>query len=152
MCVNEENRDSGDSSRPFPEHEAFRPAVSCLLTCAHVALQTSSLTARLYVPQVTCDISDTNTTCDITAAVILPQDDSYEMSLAKIMPVMETARLFVMSNNWLPANVNLTFVPMDDRCSNVYSIFRALHAYSTCAHAFFGPSCEYALGECHFWC
>jgi atrial natriuretic peptide receptor A len=86
--------------------------------------------------------------CHITAAVILPEDDSYEMSLSKIMPVLQAARLFVMSSNWLPANVNLTFLPLDDRCSNVYSIFRALHAYSTCAHVFFGPTCEYALGKC----
>jgi atrial natriuretic peptide receptor A len=108
----------------------------------------SVIAVQLTVPQVTCDISDANSTCKITAAVILPQDDSYEMSLSKVMPVLETARLFVMSNNWLPANVNLTFLPMDDRCSNVFSIFRALHAYSTCAHVFFGPTCEYALGEC----
>lgn len=106
------------------------------------------ITVQLNVPQVTCDISDANVTCNITAAVILPEDDSYEMSLSKIMPVLEAARLFVRSNNWLPANVNLIFLPMDDRCSNVYSIFRALHAYSTCAHVLFGPSCEYALGEC----
>jgi hypothetical protein len=109
------------------------------------------IAVQLTVPQVTCDISDTNSTCKITAAVILPQDDSYEMSLSKVMPVLETARLFVMSNNWLPANVNLTFLPMDDRCSNVYSIFRALHAYSTCAHVFFGPTCEYALGKFSFF-
>jgi hypothetical protein len=97
--------------------------------------------------QLVCNVNDTNTTCNITAAVILPEDDSYEMSLSKVLPLLETARQYVIDNNWLPPNVNLTFLPMDDRCSNVYSIFKALHAYSTCAHVFFGPSCEYALGE-----
>lgn len=92
-----------------------------------------------------CNVSDANTNCNITAAVILPEDDSYEMSLSKVLPVLETARQYVIDKNWLPPNVNLTFLPMDDRCSNVYSIFKALHAYSTCAHVFFGPSCEYAL-------
>jgi hypothetical protein len=94
-----------------------------------------------------CDISDSNKTCNITAAVILPDDDNYEMSLSKILPALEAARQYVTENNWLPPNVSITFLPMDDHCSNVYSIFRALHAYSTCAHVFFGPSCEYALGE-----
>lgn len=69
------------------------------------------------------------------------------MSLSKVIPVLETARSFIMTKNWLPRNVNLTFVEMDDRCSNVYSIFRAFNAYSTCAHVFLGPACEYALGE-----
>jgi atrial natriuretic peptide receptor A len=69
------------------------------------------------------------------------------MSLSKVLPVLETARSFVMTKNWLPRNVNLTFVLMDDRCSNVYSIFRAFNAYSTCSHVFFGPACEYALGK-----
>ena len=94
-----------------------------------------------------CNVSDANTNCNITAAVILPEDDSYEMSLSKVLPVLETARQYVIDQKWLPPNVNLMFLPMDDRCSNVYSIFKALHAYSTCAHVFFGPSCEYALGE-----
>ncbi|KDR21693.1 Atrial natriuretic peptide receptor B, partial [Zootermopsis nevadensis] len=84
-------------------------------------------------------------TCTITAAVILPKEDNYEMSLSKVIPVLETARSFIMTKNWLPRNVNLTFVEMDDRCSNVYSIFRAFNAYSTCAHVFLGPACEYAL-------
>lgn len=95
--------------------------------------------------QAVCDVSDANTTCNINAAVILPESESYEMSLSKIMPVLEAAREQVINNNLLPPHVNLTFLPMDDRCSNVYSIFRALHAYSQCAHVFFGPSCEYAL-------
>jgi atrial natriuretic peptide receptor A len=97
--------------------------------------------------QLVCNVSDANTTCNITAAVILPEDDSYEISLSKILPLLETARQYVIDENWLPPNVNLTFLPMDDRCSNVYSILRALHASSRCAHVFFGPSCEYALGE-----
>lgn len=94
---------------------------------------------------IVCNVSDTDKICNITAAVILPEDCSYEMSLSKIMPWLESARVYVMDNKLLPPNVNLTFLPMDDRCSNVYSIFRALHAYTTCAHVFFGPSCEYAL-------
>jgi atrial natriuretic peptide receptor A len=97
--------------------------------------------------QLLCNVSDANTICNITAAVILPDDDSYVMSLSKVLPLLETARQYVIDNNLLPPNVNLTFLPMDDHCSNVYSIFKALHAYSTCAHVFFGPSCEYALGE-----
>ncbi|XP_069679503.1 atrial natriuretic peptide receptor 1-like isoform X3 [Periplaneta americana] len=97
------------------------------------------------VCQNVCNIRDTNVTCNIVVAVLLPEDDSYEMSLSKILPVLEYARLFVRDNKWLPPNVNLTFMGMDDRCSNVYSIFRALHAYSKCAHVFLGPCCEYAL-------
>jgi hypothetical protein len=97
--------------------------------------------------QITCDLSDANTTCNINAAVILPESNSYELSLSKILPALEAARRHVITNKLLPQNVNLTFLPLDDRCSNVYSIFRALHAYSNCAHVFFGPSCEYALGE-----
>jgi atrial natriuretic peptide receptor A len=94
-----------------------------------------------------CDVNDANKTCNVTVAVILPEDDKYEMSLSKVLPVLEAARQQVISESWLPPNVDLTFLPMDDRCSNVYSIFRGFHAYSTCAHVFFGPSCEYALGE-----
>jgi atrial natriuretic peptide receptor A len=79
-------------------------------------------------------------------AVILPASDAYEMSLSKIMPALELARQQVIEDELLP-HVNLTFRPMDDRCGNVFSIFKALYAYSTCAHVFIGPSCEYALGE-----
>jgi len=101
----------------------------------------------IYILQLVCNVSDAKTYCNITAAVILPEDDSYEMSLSKVLPVLETARQYVIDQNWLPSNVNLMFLPLDDRCSNVYSIFKAQYAYSTCAHVFFGPSCEYALGE-----
>jgi hypothetical protein len=97
--------------------------------------------------QVACNVSDVNTTCNITAAVLLPNNDIYEMSASKVLPVLETARQYVTDEHWLPSNVNLTFLPIDDHCSNVYSILGALHASSTCAHVFFGPSCEYALGE-----
>jgi hypothetical protein len=81
-------------------------------------------------------------------AVILPESSTYEISLSKVLPVLETARQQVLKERWLPPKVDLTFLPMDDRCSNVYSILRAFHAYSTCAHVLLGPSCEYALGEC----
>ena len=85
--------------------------------------------------------------CEVVAAVLLPADNMYELSLNKVLPVLELARLFVMENKWLPSNVNLTFTGLDDRCSNMYGIFRALNAYSHCAHVLLGPACEYALGK-----
>jgi atrial natriuretic peptide receptor A len=94
-----------------------------------------------------CNVRDSSTTCNITAAVILPDNDIYEMSWSKILPWLEAARQQVIDDNLLPPNVNLTFLPMDDRCSNIFSILKAQRAYSMCAHVFFGPSCEYALGE-----
>lgn len=106
-----------------------------------------SKTLYIYILQILCNVSDASTTCNITAAVILPDDDKYEMSLSKILPVLEIASQYVIRKKWLPPNVKLTFLPMDDHCSNMYSIFKALNAYSRCAHVFFGPSCEYALGE-----
>ena len=97
-----------------------------------------------------CDVSNTSATCNVLAAVVLPANNTYELSLNKVLPVLESARMFVMEQKWLPSNVNLTFMGLDDRCSNVYSIFRALSAYSHCAHVLLGPACEYALGKFHF--
>jgi hypothetical protein len=94
-----------------------------------------------------CNVSDANTTCNVTVGVILPANEFFEMSLSKIMPELEKARLQVIRDNMLPDNVNLRFQAMDDRCGNVLSIFMAHYAYSTCAHVLLGPSCEYALGE-----
>ncbi|KAJ9595895.1 hypothetical protein L9F63_012914, partial [Diploptera punctata] len=99
----------------------------------------------------TCNISDSSTTCNVVAAVILPDNSTYEISQKKVMPVLEVARKFVSDNNWLPSNVNLSFLSLDDRCSNVYSILSALSAYSHCAHVLLGPACEYALGKSYFY-
>lgn len=35
-------------------------------------------------------------------------------------------------------------------CDAAYAVISAIDAYNDCANVFFGPSCDFALGECSY--
>lgn len=84
----------------------------------------------------------------IRAAVILPGKDSdYNISLSRVMPVLELARREVYKRGLLP-NHELVFFQDDDQCESVYAQYLSgVTQASNKVHVFFGPICEYCIGK-----
>ncbi|XP_052131789.1 uncharacterized protein LOC127751775, partial [Frankliniella occidentalis] len=86
--------------------------------------------------------------CPVRAAVLLPRDaDQYEVALPRVLPVMALAAEAVSRRGLWPLDL-LSFLPGDDKCDAVYGQISAVDSYAhDCAHVFFGPACEYSVGE-----
>ena len=86
--------------------------------------------------------------CEVRAAVLLPRNASqFEVALPRVLPVMDMAAQDAERRGLWPASM-LTFLPGDDKCDAVYGQISAVDSYAhDCAHAFFGPTCEYSVGE-----
>lgn len=87
--------------------------------------------------------------CAVRAAVLLPQDaERFEVALPRVLPVMALAAEAAAAQGLWPRAL-LAFLPGDDKCDAVYGQISAVDSYAhDCANAFFGPTCEYSVGEC----
>lgn len=86
---------------------------------------------------------------EVRAAVILPQDPYFVVSIPKVMPVLQLAAQWVAPR--LPGR-KLVFYPADDNCDSDLALRNAVTA-KMCPddinriHVFFGPTCEYAVAS-----
>lgn len=91
---------------------------------------------------------------EVRAAVILPQDPHFVVSIPKVMPVLRLAAH--RAAPLLPGR-RLVFYPADDNCDSDLALRNAVTA-KMCPddinrlHVFFGPTCEYCVGECLLNC
>lgn len=87
--------------------------------------------------------------CAVRVAVLLPRDaDKFEVALPRVLPVINLAAEAVGRQGLWPTDL-LAFMPGNDKCDAVYGQISAVDLYANdCAHAFFGPTCEYSVGEC----
>lgn len=86
---------------------------------------------------------------EIRAAVILPEDPKYVISLPRVLPVLELAASRV--SHLLPGR-KIHFIPTDDNCTADYALKNAVMVKmcpgeSKKLHVIFGPTCEYAVGK-----
>ncbi|XP_048515966.1 atrial natriuretic peptide receptor 2 isoform X3 [Athalia rosae] len=84
-------------------------------------------------------------TCELRIAVLLPADSRYEISLPKVLPVLDLAVYDARARGLLPSWLNLTFLPQDDHCDATYAQIGAFDSYSNCVHLFLGPACDYSI-------
>ncbi|XP_031787909.1 atrial natriuretic peptide receptor 1 isoform X3 [Nasonia vitripennis] len=87
------------------------------------------------------------TSCELRAAVLLVNNSKYEISLMKVMPVLDLAVAKARSLGLLPYWLKLTFFPQDDGCDATYAQIGAIDSYSSCVHVFFGPACDYCVAS-----
>ncbi|XP_014203598.1 atrial natriuretic peptide receptor 1-like [Copidosoma floridanum] len=87
------------------------------------------------------------TSCELRAAVLLPDDPRYEISLGAVMPVLEMGVAEARSLGLLPPWLKLKFIPQDDDCDATYAQIGALDSFSKCVHVFFGPTCDYCVAS-----
>ncbi|XP_077259435.1 atrial natriuretic peptide receptor 1 isoform X2 [Temnothorax americanus] len=83
--------------------------------------------------------------CELRVAVLLPADPRYDISLPKVLPVLDLAEYEARSRNLLPYWLKLKFVPQDDHCDAMYAQIGAIDSYSHCVHLFLGPACDYCV-------
>lgn len=84
----------------------------------------------------------------IRAAVMLPHSSlDYELTLSKVLPVLELAAEIVKTRGILHRNISFQFLASDDRCDAVYAQLRTFEAIQQNVHVFFGPTCEYCVGK-----
>lgn len=83
--------------------------------------------------------------CELRVAVILPADPSFDISLPKVMPVLDLAVYDTRARGLLPHWLNLKFLPQDDHCDAMYAQITAIDSYSDCVHLFLGPACDYCV-------
>ncbi|XP_015110011.1 atrial natriuretic peptide receptor 1 isoform X1 [Diachasma alloeum] len=94
-----------------------------------------------------CIGNQTTTQCELRAAVLLPRDNRFEISLAKVMPVLDLAVSDARRQRLLPDWLQLTFIPSDDRCDATYAQIAAIDSYANCVHLFLGPACDYCVAN-----
>ncbi|XP_012055566.1 PREDICTED: atrial natriuretic peptide receptor 1 [Atta cephalotes] len=83
--------------------------------------------------------------CELRVAVLLPKDPRYDISLPKVLPVLDLAVYEARSRNLLPHWLDLKFLPQDDHCDAMYAQIGAIDSYSHCVHLFLGPACDYCV-------
>nr|XP_012220334.1 PREDICTED: atrial natriuretic peptide receptor 1 isoform X2 [Linepithema humile]XP_012220340.1 PREDICTED: atrial natriuretic peptide receptor 1 isoform X2 [Linepithema humile]XP_012220347.1 PREDICTED: atrial natriuretic peptide receptor 1 isoform X2 [Linepithema humile] len=83
--------------------------------------------------------------CELRVAVLLPADPSFDISLPKVLPVLDLAVYEARSRNLLPYWLQLKFLPLDDHCDAMYAQIGAIDSYSHCVHLFLGPACDYCV-------
>ncbi|XP_076164770.1 atrial natriuretic peptide receptor 1 isoform X2 [Ptiloglossa arizonensis] len=83
--------------------------------------------------------------CELRIAVLLPLNANFDISLPKVLPVLDLALLEVQSRGLLPSWLRLKFLPQDDHCDAMYAQIAAIDSFSSCVHLFLGPACDYCV-------
>ncbi|KAM0730711.1 Atrial natriuretic peptide receptor 1 [Formica fusca] len=83
--------------------------------------------------------------CELRVAVLLPADPSFDISLPKVLPVLDLAVYEARSRNLLPYWLKLKFLQQDDHCDAMYAQIGAIDSFSHCVHLFLGPACDYCV-------
>ncbi|XP_044004854.1 atrial natriuretic peptide receptor 1-like isoform X4 [Aphidius gifuensis] len=85
--------------------------------------------------------------CELRAAVLLPNDTRFDISLQHVLPVLELALTKVRAQKLLPNWLEIKFLPKDDHCDATYAQIAAIDSYADCVHLFLGPACEYCVAN-----
>ncbi|XP_074116091.1 atrial natriuretic peptide receptor 1 isoform X4 [Cotesia typhae] len=85
--------------------------------------------------------------CELRAAVLLPNNTLFDISLYKVMPVLDLAASRLKALKILPNWLELKLLPKDDHCDATYAQIAAIDSYAECVHLFFGPACDYCVAN-----
>ncbi|XP_044585548.1 atrial natriuretic peptide receptor 1-like isoform X3 [Cotesia glomerata] len=85
--------------------------------------------------------------CELRAAVLLPNNTLFDISLYKVMPVLDLAVSRLKALKILPNWLELKLLPKDDHCDATYAQIAAIDSYAECVHLFFGPACDYCVAN-----
>ncbi|XP_059217857.1 atrial natriuretic peptide receptor 1 isoform X1 [Stomoxys calcitrans] len=84
--------------------------------------------------------------CRIRALVLLPDNDTYLTSLRRVVPILKVAEQYIHQSGLLPSFVSFNWMPHDDKCDAAFAMVNVMDGIvKNCAHAIFGPTCDYGL-------
>ncbi|RVE44225.1 hypothetical protein evm_011124 [Chilo suppressalis] len=93
------------------------------------------------------NLCDKDGNCAVRAALLLPQNCSFDANLPAVRSVFELALADDAIKQYMPGvTMELSAYDVLD-CDAAYAVISAIDAYNDCAHVFFGPACDYALGK-----
>ncbi|XP_076650294.1 atrial natriuretic peptide receptor 1 [Halictus rubicundus] len=92
-----------------------------------------------------CKINQLPVSCELRIAVLLPADPGFDISLPKVLPVLDLAENDARSRGLLPPWLKLKFLSQDDHCDAMYAQIGAIDSFSNCVHLFLGPACDYCV-------
>ncbi|KAH8307652.1 hypothetical protein KR044_007305, partial [Drosophila immigrans] len=91
-----------------------------------------------------CDAFGKN--CSIRALVLLPNDDEYEASLQRVLPILKVAEQQIRLSAVIPSYIDIQWLAHDTKCDASLSVIRAMDGIiKQCAQVIFGPVCDYSL-------
>ncbi|XP_064535730.1 uncharacterized protein LOC135426546 [Drosophila montana] len=91
-----------------------------------------------------CDKAGGN--CSIRALVLLPNDDGYEASLQRVLPILKVAEQQIRATSLIPSYIDLEWLAHDTKCDASLGVIRAMDGIiKQCAQIIFGPVCDYSL-------
>lgn len=101
-----------------------------------------------FVNQSMLDFLNASYNCRIRALLLLPDNDTYVTSLRRVVPILKVAEQYLHESGLLPSFINFEWMPHDDKCDPAYAMVNVMDGIvKKCAHAIFGPTCEYGLGK-----
>lgn len=87
--------------------------------------------------------------CSIRALVLLPNDDLYQASLQRVLPILKLAEQHIRSTAMIPPHIDFEWLAHDTKCDASLGVIRAMDGIiKQCAQVIFGPVCDYSLGKC----
>lgn len=93
-----------------------------------------------------CDAAGGN--CSIRALVLLPNDDGYEASLQRVLPILKVAEQQIRSTALIPPHIDFEWLAHDTKCDASLGVIWAMDGIiKQCAQIIFGPVCDYSLGK-----
>ncbi|EDW41988.1 GM25745 [Drosophila sechellia] len=91
-----------------------------------------------------CDASGRN--CTIRALVLLPDDNMYQASLPRVLPILKVAEQQIRSKSLIPPHIDFEWLAHDTKCDASLGVIKAMDGIiKQCAQVIFGPVCDYSL-------
>ncbi|XP_037711183.1 atrial natriuretic peptide receptor 1 isoform X1 [Drosophila subpulchrella] len=91
-----------------------------------------------------CDASGRN--CTIRALVLLPDDNMYQASLPRVLPILKVAEQQIRSKALIPPHIDFEWLAHDTKCDASLGVIKAMDGIiKQCAQVIFGPVCDYSL-------
>ncbi|EDW81069.2 uncharacterized protein Dwil_GK11858 [Drosophila willistoni] len=91
-----------------------------------------------------CDPSGSN--CTIRALVLLPNDDMYQASLMRVLPILKVAEQQIRTKEMIPPYIDFEWLAYDTKCDASLGVIKAMDGIiKQCAQVIFGPVCDYSL-------
>ncbi|EDW34138.1 GL21727 [Drosophila persimilis] len=91
-----------------------------------------------------CDASGKN--CTIRALVLLPDDNMYQASLPRVLPILKVAEQQIRSKALIPPHIDFEWLAHDTKCDASLGVIKAMDGIiKQCAQVIFGPVCDYSL-------
>lgn len=122
----------------------FQLLVLCILCLASCLAKCRDEPAREC--EAICDGNGRN--CTIRALVLLPNDDVYQASLQRVLPILKLAEQHIRSTALIPSHIDFEWLAHDTKCDASLGVIRAMDGIiKQCAQVIFGPVCDYSLGK-----